>query len=192
MMLSSKSAEFVAPPSVARMRRDQMSANRRRTGRRRRTRNGTRPDSENHVTVHDPSSEHPNSTIWMISPRSTRIISSLATSIQNPATAHRPSPRSTSDSRNTTGIGSSDNATRYAAPIRSLDKTGLHREAHLVENEFVKGEWTDEVLLAFEKEDKPSRRRSRVADDDRSAGEPPSVVSCLSFVTSRTISVLRT
>lgn len=32
--------------------------------------------------------------------------------------------------------------------IRSLEKAGLHREAHLVENEFVKGEWTDEVIMA--------------------------------------------
>jgi RimJ/RimL family protein N-acetyltransferase len=35
------------------------------------------------------------------------------------------------------------------ASIRSLEKTGLHREAHFVENEFVKGEWTDEVVLAI-------------------------------------------
>lgn len=38
---------------------------------------------------------------------------------------------------------------RNAASIRSLEKAGLHREAHLVENEFVKGEWTDEVVLAI-------------------------------------------
>ncbi len=37
---------------------------------------------------------------------------------------------------------------RNAASIRSLEKTGLHREAHFVENEFVKGEWTSEVVLA--------------------------------------------
>jgi RimJ/RimL family protein N-acetyltransferase len=30
-----------------------------------------------------------------------------------------------------------------------LEKVGLQREAHLIENEFVKGEWTDEVVLAI-------------------------------------------
>jgi RimJ/RimL family protein N-acetyltransferase len=38
---------------------------------------------------------------------------------------------------------------RNTASIRSLEKAGLHREAHFVENEFVKGEWTDEVVLAI-------------------------------------------
>lgn len=38
---------------------------------------------------------------------------------------------------------------RNAASIRSLEKAGLHREAHFIENEFVKGEWTDEVVLAI-------------------------------------------
>lgn len=38
---------------------------------------------------------------------------------------------------------------RNAASIRSLEKAGLRREAHLIENEFVKGEWTDEVILAI-------------------------------------------
>ncbi|MGA7834484.1 MAG: GNAT family protein [Acidimicrobiales bacterium] len=37
---------------------------------------------------------------------------------------------------------------RNLASIRSLEKSGLRREAHFVENEFVKGEWTDEVVLA--------------------------------------------
>ena len=41
---------------------------------------------------------------------------------------------------------------RNAASIRSLEKAGLQREAHLVENEFVKGEWTDEVILAIRNE----------------------------------------
>jgi RimJ/RimL family protein N-acetyltransferase len=47
-------------------------------------------------------------------------------------------------------IGRSDG--RNAASIRSLEKAGLHQEAHLVENEFVKGEWTDEVVLAIRRE----------------------------------------
>ncbi|MGD0055584.1 MAG: GNAT family protein [Acidimicrobiales bacterium] len=41
---------------------------------------------------------------------------------------------------------------RNAASIRSLEKAGLRREAHLVQNEFVKGEWTDEVILAVRRE----------------------------------------
>jgi RimJ/RimL family protein N-acetyltransferase len=42
--------------------------------------------------------------------------------------------------------------TRNTASIRSLEKAGLHVEAHLVENEFVKGEWTDEVVLAIRRD----------------------------------------
>jgi RimJ/RimL family protein N-acetyltransferase len=41
---------------------------------------------------------------------------------------------------------------RNTASIRSLEKAGLHVEAHLVENEFVKGEWTDEVVLAIRRD----------------------------------------
>ncbi len=37
---------------------------------------------------------------------------------------------------------------RNRASIRSLERAGLRREAHLVENEFVKGDWTSEVVLA--------------------------------------------
>ncbi len=37
---------------------------------------------------------------------------------------------------------------RNEASIRSLERAGLRREAHFVENEFVKGEWTSEVVLA--------------------------------------------
>ena len=35
------------------------------------------------------------------------------------------------------------------ASARVLERAGLRREAHLVENEFVKGEWTDEVIYAM-------------------------------------------
>ena len=38
---------------------------------------------------------------------------------------------------------------RNVASVRSLEKAGLSREAHFVENEFVKGEWTSEVVLAI-------------------------------------------
>ena len=41
---------------------------------------------------------------------------------------------------------------RNIASIRSLEKAGLHREARLVQNEFVKGELTDEVILAIRRE----------------------------------------
>jgi RimJ/RimL family protein N-acetyltransferase len=30
-----------------------------------------------------------------------------------------------------------------------MTRAGLRREAHLVENEFVKGEWTDELIHAI-------------------------------------------
>ena len=38
---------------------------------------------------------------------------------------------------------------RNLASIRSLEKVGMTEEARLIENEFVKGEWTDEVILAI-------------------------------------------
>jgi RimJ/RimL family protein N-acetyltransferase len=53
---------------------------------------------------------------------------------------------------------------RNASSIRSLEKAGLHREAHFVENEFVKGEWTDEVVMAI--------RREQWQHDDRRASTP--------------------
>ena len=38
---------------------------------------------------------------------------------------------------------------RNTASARVLERTGMRREAHLVENEFVKGEWTDELVYAM-------------------------------------------
>jgi RimJ/RimL family protein N-acetyltransferase len=38
---------------------------------------------------------------------------------------------------------------RNERSIRSLEKVGFVREAHFVENEWVKGEWTDEVIVAI-------------------------------------------
>jgi RimJ/RimL family protein N-acetyltransferase len=38
---------------------------------------------------------------------------------------------------------------RNTASARVLEKLGMRREAHLVQNEFVKGEWTDEVVYAI-------------------------------------------
>lgn len=50
---------------------------------------------------------------------------------------------------------------RNAASVRSLEKVGLHQEAHLVENEFVKGEWTDEIVMAIRKDEWERQRASR-------------------------------
>jgi RimJ/RimL family protein N-acetyltransferase len=38
---------------------------------------------------------------------------------------------------------------RNIASARVLERAGLRREAHLVENEFVKGEWSDELVYAI-------------------------------------------
>ena len=38
---------------------------------------------------------------------------------------------------------------RNEASARVLERLGMRREAHLVENEFVKGEWTDELVYAM-------------------------------------------
>jgi RimJ/RimL family protein N-acetyltransferase len=37
---------------------------------------------------------------------------------------------------------------RNAASARVLEKLGMRREAHLVENELVKGEWQSEIVYA--------------------------------------------
>jgi RimJ/RimL family protein N-acetyltransferase len=49
---------------------------------------------------------------------------------------------------------------RNTASARVLERLGMRREAHLVENELVKGEWTDEVIYAI------------VEDEWRSQGGP--------------------
>ena len=38
---------------------------------------------------------------------------------------------------------------RNLASSRLMERLGMRREAHLVENEFVKGEWTDELVYAI-------------------------------------------
>jgi RimJ/RimL family protein N-acetyltransferase len=38
---------------------------------------------------------------------------------------------------------------RNTASARVMERAGLRREAHLVQNEFVKGEWTDELIYAI-------------------------------------------
>jgi RimJ/RimL family protein N-acetyltransferase len=48
---------------------------------------------------------------------------------------------------------------RNAASAALLERLGMRRQAHLVENEFVKGEWTDEVIYAvLAREWKPPAR----------------------------------
>jgi len=44
-------------------------------------------------------------------------------------------------------IGRADG--RNTASARLMEKLGLRREAHFVQNEWVKGEWTDEVVYAM-------------------------------------------
>ena len=38
---------------------------------------------------------------------------------------------------------------RNDASARVMERLGMRREAHLVENEMVKGEWTDELVYAL-------------------------------------------
>ena len=38
---------------------------------------------------------------------------------------------------------------RNAASARVLEKLGMRREAHLIENEWVKGEWQSELVYAM-------------------------------------------
>jgi RimJ/RimL family protein N-acetyltransferase len=44
-------------------------------------------------------------------------------------------------------IGRADG--RNAASARLMDRLGMRREANFIQNEFVKGEWTDEVVYAM-------------------------------------------
>jgi RimJ/RimL family protein N-acetyltransferase len=49
---------------------------------------------------------------------------------------------------------------RNAASSRVLERLGMRREAHLLENEFVKGEWQSELVYAIlEHEWKPLEAR---------------------------------
>lgn len=47
---------------------------------------------------------------------------------------------------------------RNAASARLLERLGMRREAHLRENEFVKGEWTDELVYAITRDEWDARR----------------------------------
>jgi RimJ/RimL family protein N-acetyltransferase len=47
---------------------------------------------------------------------------------------------------------------RNTASARVLERLGMRREAHLVQNEIVKGEWTDEVIYAMLEEEWRARQ----------------------------------
>jgi RimJ/RimL family protein N-acetyltransferase len=47
---------------------------------------------------------------------------------------------------------------RNTASARVLERLGMRREAHLVQNETVKGEWTDEVIYAMLEDEWRARR----------------------------------
>jgi RimJ/RimL family protein N-acetyltransferase len=47
---------------------------------------------------------------------------------------------------------------RNTASARVLERLGMRREAHFVENEIVKGEWTDEVVYAMLEDEWRSQR----------------------------------
>jgi RimJ/RimL family protein N-acetyltransferase len=47
---------------------------------------------------------------------------------------------------------------RNTPSARVLEHLGMRREAHFVQNEFVKGEWTDEVVYAMLEDEWPARR----------------------------------
>ncbi len=40
-------------------------------------------------------------------------------------------------------------APRNTASARVMERVGMRREAHLVQSEFVKNEWTDELIYAI-------------------------------------------
>jgi RimJ/RimL family protein N-acetyltransferase len=55
---------------------------------------------------------------------------------------------------------------RNTPSARVLERLGMRREAHFVQNEFIKGEWTDELVYAMLEDE----WRSLVSDDDHRAG----------------------
>lgn len=48
---------------------------------------------------------------------------------------------------------------RNTPSARVLERLGMRREAHFVQNEFIKGEWTDEVVYAMLEDEWRSQRR---------------------------------
>jgi RimJ/RimL family protein N-acetyltransferase len=49
---------------------------------------------------------------------------------------------------------------RNTPSARVLERAGLRREAHLVQNEFVKGEWTDELIYGILRSEWEARQSS--------------------------------
>jgi RimJ/RimL family protein N-acetyltransferase len=50
---------------------------------------------------------------------------------------------------------------RNTASARVLERLGMRREAHLVQNEIVKGEWTDELIYAMLQDEWRDREKSK-------------------------------
>ena len=48
---------------------------------------------------------------------------------------------------------------RNAASLRLAERVGMRREAHLVENEWFKGEWSDEIDFAMLRREWLSERK---------------------------------
>lgn len=60
---------------------------------------------------------------------------------------------------------------RNTASARVLERLGMRREAHFVQNEFVKSEWTDEVVYAMLAREWQARRSS--SSSQRLRSSPP-------------------
>ena len=58
-------------------------------------------------------------------------------------------------------VGRSD--ARNEPSIELMERIGMRREAHLIENEFLKGEWTDEVDFAILEREWPAAGEARSA-----------------------------
>ncbi len=54
---------------------------------------------------------------------------------------------------------------RNVASARVMERLGMRREAHLRENEFVKGEWCDELVYALLEDEWATMARRAVAED---------------------------
>jgi len=62
---------------------------------------------------------------------------------------------------------------RNAASARLMERLGMTREAHLIENEFVKGEWTGEFVYAIREQQWSVPGRSAAAGPSgRRQGRP--------------------
>lgn len=59
---------------------------------------------------------------------------------------------------------------RNGASARVMQRNGMRREAHLVENEFIKGEWTDELIFAILRRE--WQTRTRLNESGQAAAQP--------------------